>query len=184
MTPRFAHPKLEELWHAGAYAGGCTPPWDAELAAGLAKTVADEPTVLEVGGYLGTTTLTLLALGCCVGVVEVDPERCRAIERLLAEADERAEVVCEDGLRYLNVHDALNEGQFDAVFLDGDHTASVVAQEIEAARRIVRPGGLILVHDVLPDAVFGLATVVRDAGGFVIDTPRLHAAGGLGVIYV
>lgn len=182
MTPRFAHPKLEELWHAGAYAGGCTPPWDAELVAGLAKTVDDAPTVLEVGGYLGTTTLTLAALGCDVEVVEVDPERAKAIRQLLCSVEPNAFVYCADGLEWMREHDGFEP--YDAVFLDGDHTASVVAQEIEAARRIVRPGGLILVHDVLPDAVFGLATVVRDAGGFVIDTPRLHAAGGLGVIYV
>lgn len=43
------------------------------------------------------------------------------------------------------------EQKFDFVFLDGDHSASSVYQEISAALDILAPGGIILMHDYYPD---------------------------------
>jgi predicted O-methyltransferase YrrM len=40
---------------------------------------------------------------------------------------------------------------FDLIFLDGDHSASAVYQEIPAALKLLNPGGLILLHDYFPD---------------------------------
>ena len=66
------------------------------------------------------------------------------------------------------------------VFLDDDHDAAHVREEIRLAKKLLRPGGIICVHDVV--GPFGLGDVVREAGGIVVDTPRFHAAGGLGII--
>lgn len=40
--------------------------------------------------------------------------------------------------------------KFDFIFLDGDHKAAAVYQEIAAALNILAPGGVILLHDVFP----------------------------------
>jgi hypothetical protein len=37
--------------------------------------------------------------------------------------------------------------QFDAALLDTDHSAGHVWREFDVARRLVRPGGPILIHD-------------------------------------
>jgi predicted O-methyltransferase YrrM len=42
------------------------------------------------------------------------------------------------------------EQRFDLVFLDGDHAADTVYREIPAALRVLRPGGVILLHDYFP----------------------------------
>jgi predicted O-methyltransferase YrrM len=41
---------------------------------------------------------------------------------------------------------------FDFIFLDGDHTARTVYQEIPAALRLLNPGGVVLLHDYFPMA--------------------------------
>jgi predicted O-methyltransferase YrrM len=41
--------------------------------------------------------------------------------------------------------------KFDLIFLDGDHSATGVYQEIPAAIALLNPGGLILLHDYFPD---------------------------------
>jgi predicted O-methyltransferase YrrM len=41
--------------------------------------------------------------------------------------------------------------QFDFIFLDGDHTAKTVYREIPAALALLKPGGVILLHDYFPE---------------------------------
>ncbi|KAB2939026.1 MAG: class I SAM-dependent methyltransferase [Hyphomicrobium sp.] len=45
---------------------------------------------------------------------------------------------------------ATNE-KYDFIFLDGDHSARAVYLETAAALRLLRPGGLILLHDFYPE---------------------------------
>ena len=77
---------------------------------------------------------------------------------------------------------------FDFVFLDDDHDAEHVAAELDllynhaTGRGLMRPNGLICVHDVF--GPFGLGAVVVARHGFLLDLPKLHAAGGLGLIQV
>jgi predicted O-methyltransferase YrrM len=42
--------------------------------------------------------------------------------------------------------------RFDFIFLDGDHRARAVYQEVGAALKILNPGGVILLHDFYPGA--------------------------------
>ena len=43
------------------------------------------------------------------------------------------------------------ELRFDFIFLDGDHTAKTVYQEIPAALRLLNQNGVILLHDYFPN---------------------------------
>jgi len=42
--------------------------------------------------------------------------------------------------------------RFDLIFLDGDHSANAVYQEVAAGLRLLNPGGVILLHDYYPEA--------------------------------
>ena len=42
--------------------------------------------------------------------------------------------------------------KFDFIFLDGDHSAATVYQEIPLALSLLKPGGIILLHDYFPEA--------------------------------
>lgn len=43
------------------------------------------------------------------------------------------------------------EDRFDLIFLDGDHAAPAVYQELAAAMGLLNPGGYILLHDYYPE---------------------------------
>jgi predicted O-methyltransferase YrrM len=51
-----------------------------------------------------------------------------------------------------SLHYAANSNQkFDFIFLDGSHAASVVYQEIPMALKLLKPNGVILLHDYFPE---------------------------------
>ncbi len=45
------------------------------------------------------------------------------------------------------------QDKFDFIFLDGDHRAFTVYQEIPVALKLLNPGGVILLHDHFPENV-------------------------------
>lgn len=71
--------------------------------------------------------------------------------------------VRNDSIRYLSRCDR----KFDFIFLDGDHAAKTVYQEISMALALLNKGGTILLHDYFPDqkALWSDGSVVR--GPFV-----------------
>ena len=60
---------------------------------------------------------------------------------------EHVTFVTNSSLTYL---DACDES-FDLIFLDGDHSAAMVYQEVPRALRRLRESGLLLLHDFFPD---------------------------------
>lgn len=148
--------------------------------------VALQPSmVIETGTFEGRTTGALFhalsrhGLPTTLVTVESDPRRSVAARE--AGKDWAGSV----NLRWyqMDAVDALmgfDAGSVDMVFLDDDHTATHVELELMETMRILRPGGVCLVHDVC--GPFGLDRLVRRFGGVCLDLPRLHVAGGLGVI--
>lgn len=45
---------------------------------------------------------------------------------------------------------AFDDEPFDVVFIDGDHRAEQVVRDINNSRRVLNPGGVIFVHDLVP----------------------------------
>jgi predicted O-methyltransferase YrrM len=80
-------------------------------------------------------------------------------------------IQCEDIVTFVTrpATDYLRNSRekFDLIFLDGDHSASGVYQEIPAAIALLNPGGLILLHDYFP----GLQPLWAD--GAVVPGPQL-----------
>ena len=59
----------------------------------------------------------------------------------------------------------LGRDRFDFLFIDGDHSYSGVVQDFLAYYPMVRPGGLIAVHDIAPDELGRFGT--RSPGSMI-----------------
>lgn len=125
--------------------------------------------VLEVGTHIGASTLYIArALKAhvqygrvvTVDILDVnDPVKgsWKKVGLKQAPRDFANQLGCLDRITFVAqpaqsfMKDAAGEG-FDFIFLDGDHGARAVYDEMAAALKILRPGGVILLHDYYPDA--------------------------------
>lgn len=118
--------------------------------------------VLEVGTHIGASTLYIArALNAQGRVTTVDildvnapdapwktlglPLSPRAMAEKLDCAD-RIAFVAQPAQDFMRATDE----RFDLIFLDGDHSARAVYGEVAAALTVLRPGGVILLHDYYP----------------------------------
>jgi predicted O-methyltransferase YrrM len=126
--------------------------------------------VLEVGTHIGASTLHIAAaLSAAAGeggtpgkLVSVDINDVNSTETQpwlkYGSAMSPAAMMREMGFNSFvdfitrDSHDFLVSCQdrFDFIFLDGDHAASTVYQEVPAALNLLNPGGIILLHDYFP----------------------------------
>lgn len=126
--------------------------------------------VLEVGTHIGASTLHIAAAlsaaageGCAPGkLVSVDINDINSTETRpwlkYGSAMSPAEMMREMGFDSFvdfitrDSHDFLVtcKDRFDFIFLDGDHAAGTVYQEVPAALNLLKPGGVILLHDYFP----------------------------------
>ncbi len=140
-----------------------------ELAALLRLVRALQPrTVCEIGSLRGGT----LALFCQVAAPEArllaidlnfKPEQMHAFRHLgrprqritLLKADSHAPATLDRVQRWLGSE------RLDFLFIDGDHSLEGVRQDYERFAPLVRSGGLIGFHDIVPDykARFGQRTL-------------------------
>jgi predicted O-methyltransferase YrrM len=128
-------------------------------------------TVLEIGTHIGASTVHIAAaLQLCrlrhgkpARLVSVDIADVNSVEKKPwlefgtryspLEMIERlgfggiVEFVTAPSLVYAETC----EDTFDFIFLDGSHAAAVVYQEIPMAMKLLKPGGIILLHDYFPD---------------------------------
>ena len=169
-----------------AYRTGSTEPWTVDILCAIIR--AQQPKILiETGTFEGKTTRRIFEVlesfehGSSLFTIENDPERHAAVSKPEDWMTKHAMVAvhfgCGDALEFL----ASRPDDFaDFIFLDDDHDASHVAKELREAKRILRPNGIIAVHDVI--GPFNLKPVVEALGGVALDLQRLHAAGGLGLV--
>ena len=162
--------------------------------------------VLELGTYLGHTTLSLaLNLGrihesadfrlVSVDIADVNsPEQGfwkrqgQATSPLgllqASQATNGVEFVTQASVDYLST---TNE-EFDLVFIDGHHAANTVYLDLVLASRHLTPGGLILMHDYDPPGVWlqrpwmagpflAARRVLRETGGLKLLDLRLDCQG-------
>jgi predicted O-methyltransferase YrrM len=117
--------------------------------------VARGRVVLEVGAYLGRSTVTLASVAERVHSVDPHfPDRdgfgyvSTAIPLIenLARHGLRERVIIHVGWSY-EVLPLYPEGFFDLAFIDAAHQRECVERDLGLARRVVRPGGALLFHD-------------------------------------
>jgi predicted O-methyltransferase YrrM len=188
MAHRAAYPvsSLREEWDLGNYLTGCTEPWIVEVLAALMK-ASNAKTILECGGYLGTTSawlaLTLQQMGGgTLHIAEWEAERALACDKRLSELslhDVTWRVWHDD---VFNVIAAQPDESIDFAWVDDNHTQFHVDQELTILIPKMRRGGLITGHDVW--GTTDLQEVFAKHGGYSLDLPRLGVAGGLGVLQI
>jgi predicted O-methyltransferase YrrM len=124
-------------------------------------------TVLEVGTNVGASTFYIAAalnsLGgvskarlVTIDIEDVNNENGEWKQRALTSspADMIRAIDSHDVVTFVNdssLHylDGCTE-RFDLIFLDGDHSAATVYQEISKAMRVLNKNGVILLHDYFP----------------------------------
>jgi predicted O-methyltransferase YrrM len=119
--------------------------------------------VLEIGTHIGASTVHLAAAlpnGGRIVTVDIDDVNNETAKPWMrygataspAELADRlnlnVEFVTSDSLAYLS---SCKPASFDFVFLDCDHAAATVYQEIPAACRVLRRRGMIVLHDFFPE---------------------------------
>lgn len=166
------------------YRSGSTEPWVVDILCALVGATKPK-NLLETGTFLGKTTEALwwaAPPNSLLTSLEVDEARWTDVHaKLDAKLAPAVSFLNVDAIEYLSSYDG---PQFNFVFLDDDHERQHVAAELDLLhdRKLVAPGGLICVHDVV--GPFGLGAVVAARHGFILELPRLHAAGSLGIIQV
>jgi SAM-dependent methyltransferase len=109
--------------------------------------LAKGKTVLEIGSYCGKSTICLAREA--KSVVAIDYFDGRATPKPRNTLDEfRANLTRYNiGNVQIGTPDSPIYGQFDLVFIDGDHSREAVERDIEKALGVLRPGGLLAFHD-------------------------------------
>jgi predicted O-methyltransferase YrrM len=75
----------------------------------------------------------------------------------------------QDRATFNRIAEILGERRLDLLFIDGDHSYSGVKHDFETYSILVRDGGWIAFHDIVPDyrTRFGIST-----SGYTGDVPR------------
>jgi len=184
------HPDMQEEYESGFYKTGATEPWIAQILYSLIVAKQEPITVLETGGYVGTTSAWLakaaLEVGGRIIVAELDHQRAMKIGLRLRDYGywdgESGPVTIAVGYDALDVIDEQSDGSLGFAWVDDDHDKGHVAYEIAALMPKMAPGGLICMHDVFGST--DLAGLCKQFGGLALDFPRIGPGGGLGLIQV
>lgn len=149
------------------YAGISIESWQitSEIERFLRILEADPPrTILEIGTARGGTLFLLTRVAAPDALlVSVDlrrgqfgggyPRWRRRLYRSFAREDQRVELVLGDSHERRTrerIRGLLGDTALDVLFVDGDHTYSGVDQDFADYAPLVRPGGLVAFHDIVP----------------------------------
>ena len=131
-------------------------------------------TVLEIGTGLGKSTMAIQNTAYLVMTIDPDPWVHANVWPLLRQpkwsvnGGSLPSIACLaslDGVTYTP----------DACFIDADHSTAAVERDIRDALRLVRPGGLIVLHD------FNSPNVQEGARAAGIECEAIATTYGLGV---
>lgn len=123
--------------------------------------------ILEVGTHIGASTLHIARALRRVGrggkvtsadIVDVNHPETGAWKKAGLAKPPKGFAQDLDCLEYISFHFgpclkfmAQTDMRYDFVFLDGDHSAQAVYQEVNAALPLLNENGVILLHDYYPD---------------------------------
>jgi len=178
------HESMQAEYESGFYKTGATEPWIAQILYSLIVAKQEPVTILETGGYVGTTSMWLAKAAQEVRgwlhICEIDEDRCEATRQRLLPFYPYDPIVFHNR-DAIEVIDAF-PGLFGFVWVDDDHQKEHVAAELAALMPKMAPGGIIAMHDVY--GVCDLAGLCRQFGGVALDFPRIGPGGGIGIIQV
>lgn len=174
LCPSTGDPLTDPLF---AYRSGSTEPPTVDVICCMMRAL-EVYTVVETGTFEGLTTRVMARTNpqATIYSIEGDEQRYLKARETLADLV-NVELSYGDALEKLA---GFMDESVDFVFLDDDHTAGHVAEEIVEAKRILKRGGVCVIHDVF--GPFNLAPIVKLAGGICLPFVQMHIAGGLGII--
>ena len=126
----------------------------------LLSLLAQNPSryICEIGACSGGTLFLLARIAHPEALlVSVDinlPWERRTVHARLATRNQRVISICGDSrspATFQQVRSALNGQSLDFLFIDGDHAYEAVIADFLNYRPLVRSGGLIAFHDIVPD---------------------------------
>jgi predicted O-methyltransferase YrrM len=166
-------PRRFHALEIGTLHGGTAALW-GQLYAGRIVTV-DLPEGPFGGAFFGYT-----------------PERCEIRRRALAELNPRILSLLGDShdpLMVETVRVAFGGDQIDMLFLDGDHSLAGVREDFARYRPLVRPGGVVVFHDINDTPKHALdgcevPSFWRALSGRKIEITIGAEWGGIGVLHV
>ena len=153
----------------------------AQLAVTTAALGAEQ--LIEIGTGVGVSGLWLLhgAPEAQLTSIDVEADHHEAARRHFTEAGHPAARVRLITGRAQEVLPRMNEGSYDAVLIDAD--AAAIAEYLEHALRLVRPGGAVLVphalwRDAVPDPARrdGVTVELRGILAELLDSPVVRVA--------
>lgn len=154
------HKDITELYESGEIRGGVNP-GDRRAIYHLVFGLAAN-NVLEVGTHVGAST-TYIARALKAGhlttvdIVDVNaPDAAWKGNGLKHSPKQLIEKLGCSNVTFDNrpAETALDSDQrYDFIFLDGDHSARAVYREVHAALKLLRPDGLLLLHDFYPGGI-------------------------------
>lgn len=175
----FSDPRAEEAWRSAAPSlaslaipdgNGGVNPGDRRAIFYLAVHLGAR-SVLEIGTHVGASTTSLAAALLATRArdgrpVELDTVDVRDVNDMVAKpwlehgvSRSPRDMIGQIGLaahtRFVAKPAAIYLAQcdrtYDLIFLDGDHAEEAVYLDIAATLKILRPEGVILLHDYFPD---------------------------------
>ena len=181
ITP---HPVIEQAQRRGEELG-VRPVSNATGAAlRLLAAAVGARHVVEVGTGAGSSGLWLLQGMPHDGIltsIDVEPEHQRAARASFTEAgipSQRTRVIGGDAVQVMG---RLTDGAYDLVLVDADEES--YPAYVDQAVRLLRPGGVLAVHDMLwhdkvadPASRDTVTTLLRDLGKTLRDDDRLLPA--------
>lgn len=143
---------------APIYEGG------ASLAeAGYLKALAEssQATVIaEIGFNIAFSSIALLEASPDTSVVSFELDRRRAVELAKEFVDERYPgrhtLIIGDSRETVPAYARAHPQTVDMVFVDGGHWYEVAMADIVNSRGLVKPGGLVVVDDIIPWRPWGV----------------------------
>jgi predicted O-methyltransferase YrrM len=158
-VPRWLFDVTEKSWHANPYLG----PEETAIVIDLVRSV-DARVMIEIGCQKGITAKNILkhapSIEHYIGI-DVEPDYVPTLRGQASEVPEVAGIEAGDDPRFelvIRPRGSLDLTPLDlepceAMFIDGDHSEAVVTHDSLFARRLVRPGGIIVWHDYRNPAV-------------------------------
>ena len=111
-------------------------------------------TIAEIGFNVGFSSIAFLESDPEVTVVSFELDRRHAVEMAKSFVDDRYpgrhELVIGNSLQTVPAYAEGKSGAFDLIFVDGGHEYEVAAADIRNARKLARPGGILVVDDLTP----------------------------------
>lgn len=185
---RFPSPVHAEPWNEDTPYGlsgptGSAEPWTAQFLYGLILALRPH-LVIETGCYLGHTTAWIADAmerlgGGTLHAIDVDPNRIMQAKSYVDRLNLQKVFMAWHINHCFNAIMDFPPDSIDFAWVDDDHGAEHVSQELDLLIPKMAPGGVIALHDVFGE--FNLAPVMAAHGGFNLALPVLHKSGGVGL---